>query len=199
MRLFIILFAVLLTSSACGQVNWWEKGTESTESSSEENPASGEEVVNSDAVTEEVPTIEEEPTLEQEYVEDSIVEPGTFEKGDIHVEKSSSINKVIKYKSAIISPDMGPRMEGYRIQLFFDQDREDVDEAHGEILKIDSESSTYIEYQAPNYNLLLGDFRSRLDAEKKRAELLSEFPEAIIVKDRIYLPKIKEEKEKEEK
>ncbi|WP_133122104.1 hypothetical protein [Brumimicrobium salinarum] len=117
--------------------------------------------------------------------------------GDVNVKKSASIAKIIKFKSATVPPNIAPTMEGYRIQLFFDQDRDAVNKARSEVMQIDDETTTYIEYRAPNYLLLLGDFRQQLDAEKVRAKLISNFPEAIVIEDEIYLPKLKEKKGEE--
>src|SRR5690554_7328080 len=77
--------------------------------------------------------------------------PKVIEPGKIQVVKSTSVDKIIKFKSATIPPNMGPIMNGYRIQLFFDQSRSQVDNARSTALQMDSETSTYIEYKAPNY------------------------------------------------
>ena len=116
----------------------------------------------------------------------------TFEKGEVKVSKDPRIEKLIKFKGAKIPPATGPKRDGFRVQLFFDQDRKQVDQARSKILQIDGAADTYIEYNAPNYNLLLGNYRTRLEAEKVRSTLLEEFPEAITVKDRIYFPEIED-------
>ena len=128
----------------------------------------------------------------------STEEPEDIQPGKITVVKSPSVDKIIKFKSATIPPNMGPIMDGYRIQLFFDQDRNAVDKARSTALNMDGETSTYIEYKAPNYLLLLGDYRSQLEAEKVRAAMVSNFPEAIVIEDKIHLPRIKEDQKVEE-
>tara|TARA_B100000508_G_scaffold141097_1_gene146954 strand:+ start:47610 stop:48113 length:504 start_codon:yes stop_codon:yes gene_type:complete len=119
----------------------------------------------------------------------------SYQKGEVKISQDPRIEKLIKFKGAKIPPAIGPKRDGFRVQLFFDQDRKAVDEARSKMLQLDGNADTYIEYKAPNYNLLLGNYRTRLDAEKVRATLLEEFPEAIIVKDRIYFPEIKEDKD----
>jgi len=81
---------------------------------------------------------------------------------------------------------------------FLYQDRSAIDKARSTMLEMDDESPTYIEYKAPNYFLLQGDYRTQLEAEKIRAALISNFPEAIVIEDKIYLPEIEEEMIKEE-
>lgn len=169
MKLIVVLFLMVLTPSVFSQNEWWKSESENKK--------------------------QKAPNVSKTEItkDDSINEPEEFQAGKITVVKNPSVDKIIKFKSATIPPNMGPIMDGYRIQLFFDQDRSAVDKARSEALKIDGETPTYIEYKAPNYLLLLGDYRSQLEAEKVRATLTSEFPEAIIVENKIYLPKIKED------
>lgn len=119
----------------------------------------------------------EEPTLDKNK-----------EPGKIEIKKDSRINKLIAFKSTTIPPATGPQIDGYRVQLFFDQNKTKVNEARAKVLEIDANYDTYIEYDAPNYNLLLGNFRTSLEAEKLRAELREHFPAAIIIESRIYFP-----------
>ena len=116
-----------------------------------------------------------------------------IEPGNIEVKKDSRIDKLIGFKSTTIPPATGPQIDGYRVQLFFDQNKTKVNEARAKVLEIDANYDTYIEYDAPNYNLLLGNFRTSLEAEKLRAELREHFPAAIIVDSRIYFPDLAED------
>ncbi len=138
---------------------------------------------------------EKEATRETTAVNDrdTISEDTVFERGSVTIKKDPRIDKLVDFKAAKIPPAQAPQIDGFRVQLYFDQKRKNVDEARSKILTRNSGAETYIEYKAPNYNLLLGDFRTRLEAEKVRAQLLEEFPEAIIVKDRIYFPELEKE------
>ncbi|MGM0478849.1 MAG: SPOR domain-containing protein [Bacteroidota bacterium] len=168
-KIFFLLF-VWQTSLAFGQAEEWWK----TEGGDDEKKATKD------------TTVTDNPA-------DTTFKDTVFEPGEVSIEKDPRIDKLIDFKAAKIPPANGPQIDGFRVQLFFDQSREKVDEARSKILKSDAEAETYIEYKAPNYNLLLGDFRTRLEAEKERDELIDEFPEAIIVKDRIYFPEIEKE------
>lgn len=179
MKLIIALFLMALTPVAFSQNEWWKSESESKKQDKKKDK---EEVKDSTAP----------------IINDKTEEPKNFQAGKIAIVKSPSVDKIIKFKSATIPPNMGPIMDGYRIQLFFDQSRSAVDKARSTALQKDNETPTYIEYKAPNYLLLLGDYRSQLEAEKARATLISEFPEAIVIEDKIHLPKIKEEEKEEE-
>lgn len=121
-------------------------------------------------------------------LEDENIEPGRIE-----VIRDKRIDKLIEFKSTAIPPATAPQIDGYRVQLFFDQSKTKVNEARAKVLEIDSDYDTYIEYDAPNYNLLLGNFRTSLEAEKFRSDLREHFPAAIIVQSRIYFPNLAED------
>lgn len=134
----------------------------------------------------------EEDTSNVEYQQDSVVEKN-LEPGKVEVIKDKRIQKLTEFKSTTIPPATAPQTDGYRVQLFFDQNKNKVNEARAKVLEIDGNYDTYIEYDAPNYNLLLGNYRTNLEAEKLRSELKEHFPAAIIVKSRIYFPDLLDE------
>lgn len=127
-------------------------------------------------------------TSQQDTIEEENIEPG-----EIEIIKDKRIEKLIDFKSTTIPPATAPQVDGYRVQLFFDQSKTKVNEARAKVLEINPDYDTYIEYDAPNYNLLLGNFRTSLEAEKLRSELREDFPAAIIVDSRIYFPALVED------
>ena len=113
-----------------------------------------------------------------------------IKEGKVTINKDPRISKMIAFKGQTIPPAFGPQVNGFRVQLYFDQDKDNVNEARTRFLTATRGVPSYIEYAAPNYNLLIGDFRTRLEAEKWRAQLSADFPEGIVKETRIYLPKI---------
>lgn len=190
MKLIVALFIMAIVPFTHSQNEWWRigKNTETETKTEEEAPKEAPKEIEQ-TIEKVAPQAEDK----QEWVSDSIVEPERIKPGKVNVTKSSSVDKIIKFKSATIPPNMGPLMQGYRIQLFFDQDRSAVDKARSTMLGMNDRSRTYIEYKAPNYFLLQGDYRTQLEAEKFRAEIISEFPAALVVEDKIYMPEIKED------
>jgi hypothetical protein len=80
---------------------------------------------------------------------------------------------------------------GYRIQIFFDSGINSGERARKamegfELLFPDIPG--YITWKAPNYRVRVGDFRSRLEAEKALAEIEDEYPNAWVIKDEINYP-----------
>jgi hypothetical protein len=112
------------------------------------------------------------------------------ERGEVKIIMDEKITELIAFRGKTIPPNNSPQINGYRVQLFFDQQRNNVNEARAKFLKIERDIESYVEYYAPNFNLYVGDFRTKLEAEKLRAKLANEFPEAIVVNVPINLPKI---------
>lgn len=79
-----------------------------------------------------------------------------------------------------------PKHSGYRIQIVFGS-KVDVENAkakyHGQF-----NMPAYETYLAPNFRLRVGDFMTRLQAEKQLVAIKRSFPAAYIVKDRIEVP-----------
>lgn len=192
MKTVIVLFTLFFTSMAFTQDEWWKTKSDSSHQEAQPRPDSLNSALDSLSKKRNVDTtrLKVKNTDTVQYKE-----PEEFQPGKVTIKKSPLIEKVIKFKSATIPPYSGPIMDGYRIQLFFDQSRKEVDKARAIILGIDSDTPTYIEYNAPNYYLLQGNFRTELEAEKIKAKVISEFPAALVVKDKIYLPKIKIEED----
>lgn len=173
MRTLIIVFIIALSPMALSQNQWWKKSKEVTEEK--------------EIAPQEVKKYE---SPEEVY---SIKQPGK-----ITVSKNASVEKVIRYKASTIPPYVGPTFDGFRVQIFFDQSRTEVEKARAKAMTLDNQTPTYIEYKAPNYLLHFGDYRTQIEAEYARAQLINEFPEAIIKEQRIYLPKMKEIIEEED-
>ena len=79
---------------------------------------------------------------------------------------------------------------GYRLQICFDSDKTVIDKARDRFLKLYPLTSTYVEFEAPHFNLKVGDFRTRLEAEKIQRKIFGEFVICIIHQDFIQLPRI---------
>lgn len=107
-----------------------------------------------------------------------------------NVNKDSRIDALIKQEGQVIPPATSPQIVGYRIQLFFDDNKTAVDEARSKFLNLHPKVDTYVIYTAPNYFLKAGDFRSQMDAEKIKATVDAQFPTAFIVKEKVNLPRV---------
>lgn len=112
------------------------------------------------------------------------------QNGDVEIIKDSRIDNLVRKQGMVIPPATSPQLPGYRVQLFFDSDRKSVDEARSKFVSAFPKVDSYILYNAPNYVLKVGDFRTILEAEKVKGNLVKEFPTCFIVKEMINLPRI---------
>jgi hypothetical protein len=80
---------------------------------------------------------------------------------------------------------------GFRIQIFFASGNDSKDRANAvrtEALKSHNQQPVYILFEAPYYKVRMGDFRTRLDAERALQSIRLSFPGAFIVEDLIQNP-----------
>ena len=78
---------------------------------------------------------------------------------------------------------------GYRLQIYSGSNRNAAYAAQAKFNREFPEMRTYISYREPNFKVKAGDFRSRLEAEKMKAQLQSTFSAMFIVSERINPPK----------
>lgn len=79
---------------------------------------------------------------------------------------------------------------GYRIQIHFGNDREKAKEIKTKFLQAFPDIPAYDSYQSPNFRVRVGDYRSKLEANKYLKQISSSFPSSFIVSDNIKYPKL---------
>ena len=114
----------------------------------------------------------EAPPNKTEIVQDSRV--------DVLVNKHIRINESLN------------KLEGFRIQLFSDSGNNSKNKAQAVRDEIQSRYpliGVYLTFKSPNYKVRVGDFRTKLDAQRFLIELTGDYPNAFIIADQINLPK----------
>ncbi len=84
-----------------------------------------------------------------------------------------------------------PVITGYRIQVFMESGNQalsDCENIEQKFLKKYKDIPTYITFSAPYYRVRVGDFRTRLEAEKFLQRINRKYPNAWVIKDEINLP-----------
>ena len=104
-------------------------------------------------------------------------------QGQISIQADDRIEQQIAKKAS-------KQMNGYRLQICFDSDKSIIDEARHRFISIYPKIDTYVTFEAPNFNLMVGDFRTILEAEKIQEEISGQFTIVIIHKTLIHLPRI---------
>ena len=84
-----------------------------------------------------------------------------------------------------------PVMTGYRIQLFMESGNTALEKAEEVTEKFEEKYDNvpaYITFGEPYYRVRIGDFRTRLEAIKFLDMIQRTYPQAWVVKDKIYFP-----------
>lgn len=79
---------------------------------------------------------------------------------------------------------------GYRVQIYNGTSRKEAYEAQARFNSENQGVRTYISYAEPDYKVRVGDFRTRLEAEKLLQELKGKFTSLFIISGKINPPKI---------
>lgn len=113
------------------------------------------------------------------------------ENGHINVIQDSRVDTLIeKY---IVVNEFDPDIDGYRIEIFFEsgnQSKNMAIEAKSDFVNKFPEVPSYLMFQPPNYKVRVGDFRTKMEADKFLKEVKDYCPSAFIVEDKIAFPKL---------
>jgi len=82
------------------------------------------------------------------------------------------------------------QMPGYRVQLCFDSDKDLIDRTRAQFVAEFPKIDTYVRFEAPNFNLMVGDFRTQKEAEELVEHIRGKYPLTIVHKEQINLPRI---------
>jgi hypothetical protein len=117
------------------------------------------------------------------------------QKGEVTVIKDPLIDSLIAkrlevYKSSGEVKPGKPIVSsyGYRVQIFYGSDRREVFNQQARFKGMYPQLNTYLTYKEPNYYVRVGDFRSRLEAQRLINELRPTFPTLFIFREKINAP-----------
>jgi len=111
--------------------------------------------------------------------------------GKIVINQEDNITKLLQEHKTFNKNQTG--IVGYRINIFFDSGNNSKSKAYSiktQFMAEYPEVEAYIIYQEPNYKIKVGDFRTRLDAQRFQKEISNEYKNAFIIKEIINLPKM---------
>jgi hypothetical protein len=120
------------------------------------------------------------------FSQDTLKDPGSIRliqdnKVDLLVSKHIQINQNLK------------GIDGFRIQIFFDSGNNSKTRAksiYESFLAKYPNIGVYLTFRTPNYKVRVGDFRTKLDAQRFLNEIIADYPNAWIIDDQINLPKV---------
>ncbi len=87
-------------------------------------------------------------------------------------------------------------INGYRIKIHFGSDKTKAKEVKAKFIAKFPNIPAYEKYDQPNFNIRVGDYRTKLEAYKVFKEIQMEFPSSFIVSDEIEFPELQAEPKK---
>lgn len=114
------------------------------------------------------------------------------EPGTVSIEKDPDIDVLIARRLELKREEAGTTRvtaEGYRVQIFSGADREKTYQEQARFKAQYPSLNTYISYTQPNYKIRVGDFRTRLEAEKFMNQIRKSYPTLFIFQERINFPR----------
>lgn len=82
--------------------------------------------------------------------------------------------------------------QGFRVQIYFGADKAKARDMKSRFLaSYASEAHAYEIYEAPNFKIRVGDFRTRLEAYRFLKKIRADFPASFIVSSEIEMPGVK--------
>tara|TARA_R110002050_G_scaffold87066_3_gene184632 strand:- start:22073 stop:22621 length:549 start_codon:yes stop_codon:yes gene_type:complete len=114
----------------------------------------------------------------------TVIIPGsfTFEANQQIMEADEALTEYTK---------KAPLIPGYTILIFSTSGANSKLNARNKQISFNQkfpETTTHLAWKSPNYEVRVGDFRTKLEAEKLLQEIKSDFPSAFVRKDKIELP-----------
>lgn len=112
-------------------------------------------------------------------------------RGTVTVIKSPLIDTFAARRAMLNKTILGTEisLKGFRVQVFFGSNRQAAYEAEAKFLNEFPDVPAYVSYTEPNFKVQVGDFRTRLEAEKMQNELKDMFSTMFIIPTAINPPK----------
>lgn len=112
-------------------------------------------------------------------------------EGNLSVYQDERVDSLIsKY---IQTNEIHPVIDGWRIEIFFEAgnySKKLAMEARSKFVEQYPEIPSYLIFQQPYYKVRVGDFRTKMEAEKFLHEIEIDYPQAFVVMDEINFPRL---------
>ncbi|RZK19300.1 MAG: SPOR domain-containing protein [Pedobacter sp.] len=119
------------------------------------------------------------------------------QRGEVTVIKDPLIDSLIAKRSAVYKTPGEVKIGkpivsayGYRVQVFYGSDRREVFSQQARFKSLYPKFNTYLVYKEPNYYIRVGDFRTRLEAQRLMNEIRPDFPTLFIFREKINAPQL---------
>lgn len=80
--------------------------------------------------------------------------------------------------------------DGYRVKIHFGSDKSKAKEVQSKFSSKYADIPTYEDYQQPNFVIMVGDYKTKLEAYEAMKKIKDDYPYAFIVKSKIRPTKL---------
>lgn len=103
--------------------------------------------------------------------------------GKVEVVKDAQIDSLIARRIALsrVVARSGGTYAGFQVQIYLGSDRQEAYEAQNRFRALYPDINTYVRYTEPNYKVQVGDYRSRMDAQRMLNQLRDNFTTLLII------------------
>ena len=112
-------------------------------------------------------------------------------EGELNVYQDSRVDTLMSRYLHI--NEIHPFIDGWRIEIFFEAgnySKKLAMEAKAEFVKSYPEIPSYLIFQQPYYKVRVGDFRTKMEAERFLHQIEFSYPQAFVVMDEINFPRL---------
>lgn len=112
---------------------------------------------------------------------------------NIQINKDPRLDKMLKWHIEKNLKKDG--IDGFRVEVFFSSKSDALEQSTKkkvEFLSKYPDYTVHIKYDAPNFKVRIGDFRTKNEALKLRKQIEKDYPIAFIVPDKINFPLLKQ-------
>jgi hypothetical protein len=102
------------------------------------------------------------------------------------VQTEAKVNQLIAKKAEYNRLSNGEQ-DGYRIKIHFGVDRDKAEAIRAKFATRFIDYETKLDYQQPNFVVLVGDYKTKLEAFESLKKIQPEFPNSFIVKGKIKM------------
>lgn len=113
------------------------------------------------------------------------------DEGNVQVIQDDRIDTLLVRHIELNERD--PQIEGWRINIFFEAgnySKRLAIEAKSEFVNKYTDVPCYLIFQEPYYKVRIGDYRTKMEAEKFLKEIEREYPNAFVIQDDINFPSL---------
>ena len=129
-------------------------------------------------------------TVVSEKNKEETTEPAILQ--NLHVNQDPRLDKMLNWH--IVKNEKMDGMEGFRVEIFFSSELDAYEQAKNQKVSFLSkyrDHAVHIKYDAPNFKVRVGDFRTKNEALKLLKTIERNYPMAFIVPDKIKFPLLK--------